>query len=190
MLRHPGCIEGDLPPEALPRSPYNTTAALIHGLRRRAGRLAAAIARGRLAAAGAAPPPWAAPPPPPPSGSSSHTLAGDEGEDAATALRDEVHRAQASMLDTQMVSAVLEGATRPVATGAAAGGAASAAGAAPPVPLLAIIYMTKRPGGYDVLLSSLARQTDFRYELVCVDELLGRHREVVVSHLWIFCALF
>eukprot|EP00301_Raphidiophrys_heterophryoidea_P012866 c1996_g1_i1.p1 GENE.c1996_g1_i1~~c1996_g1_i1.p1 ORF type:complete len:449 (-),score=73.67 c1996_g1_i1:109-1359(-) len=43
-------------------------------------------------------------------------------------------------------------------------------------PRLSIIYITKRPGGYDVLLNSLAQQNhddplSFVYELICVDEL-------------------
>jgi hypothetical protein len=37
-------------------------------------------------------------------------------------------------------------------------------------PLVTILYTTKHPGGYDVILKSLALQTDGRYELVAVDE--------------------
>ena len=40
-------------------------------------------------------------------------------------------------------------------------------------------FMTMRPGGYDVLLSSLAAQTDTRYELFCVDELAAARRKTV-----------
>lgn len=38
-----------------------------------------------------------------------------------------------------------------------------------------------RPGGYDVLLSSLAGQTDVRYELFCVDELAPARRSTVAA---------
>ena len=37
--------------------------------------------------------------------------------------------------------------------------------------VLSIVYMTMRPGGYDVLLHSLARQSSQEFELLCVDEL-------------------
>ena len=47
--------------------------------------------------------------------------------------------------------------------------------AAPAMPLHSIVFVTKRPGGYDVLLEALARQTDRNYELICVDE-LADHR--------------
>jgi len=42
-------------------------------------------------------------------------------------------------------------------------------------PLHSIVFVTKRPGGYDVLLEALARQTVRNYELICVDE-LADHR--------------
>ena len=41
--------------------------------------------------------------------------------------------------------------------------------------------MTMRPGGYDVLLESLAQQTDARYELFCVDELTNERRSAVAA---------
>jgi len=41
--------------------------------------------------------------------------------------------------------------------------------------LHSIVFVTKRPGGYDVLLEGLARQTVRNYELICVDE-LADHR--------------
>ena len=37
--------------------------------------------------------------------------------------------------------------------------------------LLSIVFMTVRPGGYDVLLGALAQQTSREFELICVDEL-------------------
>jgi hypothetical protein len=40
-----------------------------------------------------------------------------------------------------------------------------------PEPKLTVVFVTKRPGGYDVLLNSLKAQTSRDYELVCVDEL-------------------
>jgi glycosyltransferase involved in cell wall biosynthesis len=36
---------------------------------------------------------------------------------------------------------------------------------------LTIVYTTKRPGGYDVVLNALGQQTSRDFELVCVDEL-------------------
>eukprot|EP00960_Hanusia_phi_P019368 571734-Hanusia_phi.AAC.1 len=46
-------------------------------------------------------------------------------------------------------------------------------------PLLSIVFVTKRPGGYDILLNALARQTSKSYELICVDELAPFRAEKV-----------
>jgi hypothetical protein len=48
--------------------------------------------------------------------------------------------------------------------------------------LHSIVFVTKRPGGYDVLLEGLARQTDRNYELICVDE-LADHRAHAVKEM-------
>jgi len=45
--------------------------------------------------------------------------------------------------------------------------------------LHSIVFVTKRPGGYDVLLEALARQTRKDYELICVDELADSRRSKV-----------
>lgn len=47
--------------------------------------------------------------------------------------------------------------------------------------LHSIIFVTKRPGGYDVLLEALARQTSKDYELICVDELADSRRSKVAK---------
>jgi hypothetical protein len=75
--------------------------------------------------------------------------------------------AQSALLDAQLVSSVL--------THTALSTTVS------PPPLLAIVFMTMRPGGYDVLLSSLAAQTDVRYELFCIDELASARRSTVAA---------
>ena len=49
-------------------------------------------------------------------------------------------------------------------------------------PLHSIVFVTKRPGGYDVLLEGLARQTSRNYELICVDE-LADHRAHAVKEM-------
>ena len=62
-------------------------------------------------------------------------------------------------------------------------GSAVAAHAAP---LHSIVFVTKRPGGYDVLLEALSRQTNRNYELICVDELAdhrGRDVEEMAARL-------
>ena len=46
-------------------------------------------------------------------------------------------------------------------------------------PALTVVFVTKRPGGYDVLLNSLGAQTSRDYELVCVDELASRRGDAV-----------
>jgi hypothetical protein len=38
------------------------------------------------------------------------------------------------------------------------------------LPILSIIYTTKHPGSYDMLLTSLSLQSSTSYELICVDE--------------------
>lgn len=81
------------------------------------------------------------------------------------ALQLDLTRAHAALVDAQLVSSVLTH--------------AALSTAAPPPPLLAIVFMTMRPGGYDVLLSSLAAQTDTRYELFCVDELASARRSAI-----------
>ena len=48
--------------------------------------------------------------------------------------------------------------------------------------LHSIVFVTKRPGGYDVLLEALARQTNRNYELICVDE-LADHRAHAVKEM-------
>lgn len=53
--------------------------------------------------------------------------------------------------------------------------------------LHSIVFVTKRPGGYDVLLEALARQTSQDYELICVDELADSRGEQVALHS-IFCS--
>ena len=83
--------------------------------------------------------------------------------DELAGLDTDVTRAQNALVDAQLVSSVL---------------AHSVLAPLPP-PLLAIVFMTMRPGGYDVLLSSLAAQTDTRYELFCVDELTAGRRSTV-----------
>ena len=45
--------------------------------------------------------------------------------------------------------------------------------------LISIIYITKRPGGYDILLNSLAQQTSKNYELICIDELANYRKEKI-----------
>lgn len=61
--------------------------------------------------------------------------------------------------------------------GAAADGATACSAAAAAagtcrqrVPTLSIIYITMRPGGYDVLFESLAQQTSTDFELICIDD--------------------
>lgn len=49
-----------------------------------------------------------------------------------------------------------------------------ATGAGVARPTHSIIFVTKRPGGYDVLFEAFARQTSKDYELICVDELAPR----------------
>jgi glycosyltransferase involved in cell wall biosynthesis len=54
--------------------------------------------------------------------------------------------------------------------------------AAHPPPAISIIFVTKRPGGYDILLNSLAQQTrksPLDYEVICVDELAPFRSELV-----------
>ena len=148
MLRHPGCIESEYAPAALPPSPYNTTADLAQGWNLRVARLASAIGRGRMALTHDG-------------GHWSSTVSPDE----LAALELDLTRAQAALVDAQLVSSVLA--------------QVALSTAPPPPPLLAIVFMTMRPGGYDVLLSSLAAQTDTRYELFCVDELAAARRKTV-----------
>jgi len=148
MLRHPGCVESQFAPAALPSSPYATTAQLVEGLRRRVSRLAAAIARARLALVH-------------PAATTETVVAGE-----VSALQAARTRAQEALLDAQLVESVL---------------AQSALRPPPPPPRLAIVFMTMRPGGYDVLLESLAQQTDARYELFCVDELTHERRSAVAA---------
>jgi hypothetical protein len=38
------------------------------------------------------------------------------------------------------------------------------------LPIVSIVYTTKHPGSYDMLLTSLSLQTSTAYELICVDE--------------------
>ncbi len=45
--------------------------------------------------------------------------------------------------------------------------------------LHSIVFVTKRPGGYDILLHALAKQTSKDYELICVDELAPHRKEKV-----------
>jgi glycosyltransferase involved in cell wall biosynthesis len=52
----------------------------------------------------------------------------------------------------------------------------------PATPLHSIVFVTKRPGGYDVIMESLARQTNRNYELICVDE-LADHRAHAVKEM-------
>jgi len=52
-------------------------------------------------------------------------------------------------------------------------------GPAAPPPRQTIVFVTKRPGGYDVLLEALARQTSKEYELLCIDELAHRRSHKV-----------
>ena len=59
-------------------------------------------------------------------------------------------------------------------------GRAEVVGAA--TPLHSIVFVTKRPGGYDVLLEALARQSSRNYELICVDE-LADHRAHAVKEM-------
>lgn len=47
--------------------------------------------------------------------------------------------------------------------------------------LISIVYITKRPGGYDILFNSLNQQTQKNYELICVDELVDFRREKIVE---------
>jgi hypothetical protein len=44
---------------------------------------------------------------------------------------------------------------------------------------LSIVFLTNRPGGYDVLLNALAKQTANDYELICIDELDSHRAESV-----------
>lgn len=81
------------------------------------------------------------------------------------ALERDISHAQSALVDAQLVSSVLAHEALSFTP--------------PPPPLLAIVFMTMRPGGYDVLLSSLAAQTDVRYELFCVDELASARRSAV-----------
>lgn len=48
-----------------------------------------------------------------------------------------------------------------------------------PASFISIVYVTKRPGSFDLLLHSLAQQTDSRYELIVVDELAYHRRDAV-----------
>jgi glycosyltransferase involved in cell wall biosynthesis len=45
-----------------------------------------------------------------------------------------------------------------------------------------IVFVTKRPGGYDILLHSLSKQSNKNYELICVDE-LAPHRKGKVQEM-------
>lgn len=150
MLRHPGCIESDFAPENLPPSPYTTTAELAQGWNLRVSRLTTAIGRARVALTHDG-------------GLSGSTHTAEELE----ALELDLARANAALVDTELISSVLTHAALSID--------------APPPPLLAIVFMTTRPGGYDVLLSSLAAQTDKRYELFCVDELASARRSTVYA---------
>eukprot|EP00741_Cyanophora_paradoxa_P003844 tig00000718_g3738.t1 len=48
-------------------------------------------------------------------------------------------------------------------------------------PILSIVFVTKRPGGYDVLFNSLAAQTSQDYEIVIVDELAAYRGTAVME---------
>lgn len=48
--------------------------------------------------------------------------------------------------------------------------------------MLSVIYLTYRPGGYDVLVDGLRNQTYQNYELICVDEIMSR-QDVVLKYL-------
>jgi len=42
-----------------------------------------------------------------------------------------------------------------------------------------IAFTTLRPGGYDVLLESLARQTSKDFELICIDTLADKRAHLI-----------
>lgn len=50
------------------------------------------------------------------------------------------------------------------------------------MPKFSVIYMSYRPGGYDLLAASLVHQSCQDYELICVDDMPGR-RELVTRYL-------
>ncbi len=47
------------------------------------------------------------------------------------------------------------------------------------LPILSIIYTTKHPGSYDMLLTSLSLQSSTSYELICVDESAALRIEII-----------
>ena len=48
--------------------------------------------------------------------------------------------------------------------------------------LISIIYVTKRPGGYDILFNCLREQTYQNYELIIVDDVLDERKEKLLSY--------
>jgi len=48
--------------------------------------------------------------------------------------------------------------------------------------MLSVVYLTYRPGGYDMLADGLKDQTHTDYELICIDEVTERH-DIVVKYL-------
>lgn len=46
--------------------------------------------------------------------------------------------------------------------------------------LVSIIYLTARPGSYDMLFNSLYMQTDHSYELIIIDELVDHRKEAIL----------
>lgn len=45
--------------------------------------------------------------------------------------------------------------------------------------LISVVFLTYRPGGYDLLVDGLKNQTHQNYELICVDEVVERQDEVI-----------
>lgn len=48
--------------------------------------------------------------------------------------------------------------------------------------LISIIYVTKRPGGYDILFNCLREQTYQNYELIIVDDVLDERKDKLLSY--------
>ena len=48
--------------------------------------------------------------------------------------------------------------------------------------LISIVYVTKRPGGYDILFNSLKQQTYQNYELIIVDDVLDERKDKIFKY--------
>lgn len=102
---------------------------------------------------------WNGPPPPPTTTTSVSTKAARSARDACDGVGAALHPADKARRDKQKNKRKRSRAGAP--------------------PGLTVVFVTKRPGGYDVLLNSLRAQTSRDYELVCVDELARERGDAV-----------